>query len=104
MSSCRLETMTPSDVLRDAWAAIGTELVDAGGVYQRRVFVGSPFRLYACVIHPGGRLRICVEVSSRIGTEGIDRETSGFKVHRQHDLPSQSLRISMDLNQSAFRQ
>lgn len=96
--------MTTSSTLRGAWSALQLEPEQLPGLYRRRVFALSGFEVFAGLIRPGGQLRLIVEVPAVVGTDGLERETKGFRVLR-HDLANgEGTRLSMELASVSFRE
>jgi hypothetical protein len=95
--------MTTSDILKDAWAALEAEAAHVPGVYERRVFASSGFSLFAGLSRPAMLIRLSMSVPSTVGTDGLERETTGFRVLRQYIATERSTRVSLELGSSAFR-
>ncbi len=89
--------MTKSDVLADAWAALELEAAHLPGLYQRRVFAHSGFALFAGLVRPTMTIRFTLGVGANIGTEGLERETRGFRVVRQYESADRTTYVSLEL-------
>lgn len=96
--------MTSSDVLKDTWSALEAEREQIPGIYERRVFGQSTFTAYAGLVRPELRLRFSVLVPSSTPTDNLERETRGFRVHRQYVAVDKATRISLELGDVAFRE
>jgi Putative PD-(D/E)XK family member, (DUF4420) len=96
--------MTTSDVMHRAWAALEGEAQPVEGVYQRRVHANSGLRIFACLLHPSRLLRVSMEVSSDVATDGLERGTRGFRVQRHYEPAADAVRISLDLSSAGFRE
>lgn len=96
--------MTNSEVLLGAWEALEREAAHLPGLYQRRVFAHSGFALFAGLVRPAMIIRLTLVVPSSIGTEGLERETRGFRVLRQHESAERATYVSLELSTPAFRE
>lgn len=96
--------MTNSEVLLGAWEALEQEATHLPGLYQRRVFAHSGFALFAGLMRPAMMIRLTLGVPSTIGTEGLERETRGFRVLRQYDSPERTTHVSLELTTPTFRE
>jgi hypothetical protein len=96
--------MTNSSVLKETWATLEAESDQLPGLYERRVFVHTGFAIFAALIRPSKQIRLGFSVSADVNTEGLDRETKGFRVLRQYIAQERTSRIWMELTQSSFRE
>jgi hypothetical protein len=96
--------MTNSEVLLGAWDALEQEAVHLPGLYQRRVFAHSGFALFAGLVRPAMMIRLTLGVPSTIGMAGLERETRGFRVLRQHESAERTTYVSLELSTPAFRE
>lgn len=96
--------MTTSSILRSAWAVLESEPDHLPGLYERRVFASSGFAVFAGLLRPGRQLRVSVGVPASISTDGLERETKGFRVLRQYLASDRSTRVSMELVNTSFRE
>ena len=96
--------MTTSSILKAAWTVLESEPHRQPGVYERRVFAHSGFTVFAGLVRPSMNLRFSVIVPSSITTDGLERETKGFGVHRQYMTQSRETSISLELRHAAFRE
>jgi hypothetical protein len=96
--------MTNSEVLLGAWEALEQEAAHLPGLYQRRIFAHSGFALFAGLVRPAMLIRLILGVPSTVGTEGLERETRGFRVLRQHESAERTTYVSLELSTPAFRE
>ena len=96
--------MTNSSILGSAWAALESEPDQVPGLYERRVLAGSGYVVFAGLLRPGGQLRLTVDVPSIINTDGLERETKGFRVLRQYIANDRVTRVSLELTNASFRE
>lgn len=95
--------MTTSDVLKSVWHTLEGEADKLPGVYERRVFAHSGYTVFAGLLRPSMNLRFNIIVPATVGTDGLDRETKGFRVHRQYVAQDREISLVLELNNPAFR-
>lgn len=96
--------MTTSSILRSAWKELEAESEHRAGLYERRVFANSGFALFAGMDRPGLTLRLTMSVPSSVNTDGLERETRGFRVRRQYKAAERATYVSLELERPAFRE
>lgn len=96
--------MTTSSILKGAWQALEEEPESLPGLYERRVFAHSGFTLFAGLMRPGMNPRFTVGVPSTVGTDGLERETRGFKVQRHFNAADRTTYVSLELCRASFRE
>jgi len=96
--------MPTSSVLRSAWTALESEPDRLPGVYERRVFAKSGFAVFAGLLRPGRQLRLSVAVPATVSTDGLERETRGFRVLRQYVAKERSTQVALELVSTSFRE
>ena len=96
--------MTTSSVLASAWAVLEGEPDCLSGVYERRVFAHSAFTVYAGIVRPELNLQFSIIVPSSVGTDGLERETPGFRVHRHYIAQSRQTKVVLELCNTTFRE
>ncbi len=96
--------MTTSSILRSAWKSLEEEPEHLPGLYERRVFAHSGFTLFAGLVRPGMILRFTMGVPSTVGTDGLERETTGFRVQRQYSAGERATYVSLELGRAAFHE
>jgi hypothetical protein len=96
--------MTTSSILRTAWTALESETDQLPGLYERRVFATTGFAVFAGLTRPGRQLRFSVGVPASISTDGLERETKGFRVLRQYLANDRSTRVTLDMVNTSFRE
>jgi hypothetical protein len=96
--------MTNSSILRSAWIALESEADQLPGLYERRVFLHSGFAVFAGLVRPGKQLRLGIGVPASVSTDGLERETKGFRVLRQYMAQERSTRVWLELVHASFRE
>jgi hypothetical protein len=96
--------MTNSSILRSAWTSLESESDRLPGLYERRVFVHSGYAVFAGLMRPGKQLRLGVGVPASVSTEGLERESRGFRVIRQYVAQERSTRVWLELTHTSFRE
>lgn len=96
--------MTTSDILKSAWKALEEEPERLPGLYERRILAHSGFALFAGLARPGMTLRFTMGVPSTVSTDGLERETKGFRVQRQYNAAERTTYVSLELGRAAFRE
>jgi hypothetical protein len=96
--------MTTSSVLGAAWTALEQEVTLDAGLYERRVFANSGFAVYAGVVRPGANPRVSVIVPSSVLSDGLERETRGFRVFRNYNPVDHTTRVTLELSNGSFRE
>lgn len=96
--------MKTSSILRGTWTALESEPDQLPGLYERRVFANSGFAVFAGLLRPDRKLRLSVGVPASISTDGLERETKGFRVLRQYLTNDRSTRVTLELVTTSFRE
>ena len=96
--------MTTSSILKSVWGVLEAESEQRPGVYERRVFAHTGFEVFAGLVRPMMRLRLSIIVPSTVPTDGLERETRGFRVHRHYVATDRSTRVTLELGHQAFRE
>lgn len=96
--------MTTSSILKSAWTTLEGESERLPGTYERRVFAHSGFSVFAGLVRPAMQLRLTIDVPSSVSTDGLERETKGFRVQRQYSARRRVTRVSLELAQQSFRE
>jgi hypothetical protein len=96
--------MTNSNILKSAWTALEAEPDRLPGLYERRVFLHSGFAVFAGLLRPGKQLRLGIGVSASVSTDGLERQTKGFRVLRQYIAQERSARLWLELIHPSFRE
>lgn len=96
--------MTTSSILKNAWKALEEEPEHLPGLYERRVFAHSGFALFAGLVRPGMKLRFTMAVPSSVDTDGLERETRGFRVQRQYNTAERATYVSLELGTASFHE
>lgn len=93
-----------SSILVTTWRQLEDEPDVHPGVYERRVFAGSGFSLFAGLVRPEGQLRLSLVVPASINIAGLDRETRGFRLRCWSTTPGQHVCIALELAGIDYRE
>jgi len=96
--------MTTFDLLNAAWKAVESEANKLPGIYERRIPSQTWLALFAGMSLPSTSIRLALSVDSLISTEGLERETKGYKVHRQFNPKEKRTSVCLELNKATFKE